>query len=234
MNRKGGVGKSTTAVHLAHGLALTGQRILLVDLDPQGNAGTMLGIKGDGLAKFLDGDGGPEEVRKNLDILTGSRALAGSVKEITRRDYGQEKVLSDAIDRVAERYDHIIIDTAPSLSILTANAMFCASFLLVPVTPEVLAAEGLQEMMEEVATAQKHTNIEMRWILPTMVDNRKSMTGRLLESLGRHYPGKVLPSIPTFARIAELPASGETLFEVDGGSAAALAYVETVKAVING
>jgi chromosome partitioning protein len=234
MNRKGGVGKSTTAVHLAHGLALTGARVLLVDMDPQGNAGTMLGMRGDGLADFLDGEGMPVQARERLDILTGSRALAGSVKAIARRDYGQERVLTEALERIQERYDHIIMDTAPSLSVLTANALFCASFLMVPVTPAVLAAEGMLDLEEEVKTASKHTSIEIRWILPTMIDYRKTLTARLLESLTARYAGKVLSPIPTYAPLESLPARGQTLFEADGGSPAAVAYAETVKAVING
>lgn len=235
-NRKGGVAKTTTAVHLAHGLALGNQRVLLIDTDPQGNCSKMLGISPRlGLADLLDGETAADcitEARPRLHVLAGTRSLAGIGRVIARADYGSEHTLGNALEVFDGAYDYVIMDTAPSFSELATNCYFYGDEIIVPVSMEVLAVEGLRQLIEEMQPVTKLTGIRIRYILPVMVDYRKALTGDIVGDLVGSFDGMIPGSIPYHAKMSEIPHTGKTIFEADPRSRAGIGYAEFVYEVM--
>jgi len=245
VNNKGGVGKTTSAVSLAAGIAAEGHRCLLCDLDAQGSASLSLGLtRADlqpGTAEvILDGRPAAEAIRPSgvvgLDILPGSMALASA--DLVLSDVkGREAVLKAALTPIrSEGYDYVILDCPPSLGLLTVNALTAADFFLVPLTPDYLALEGLVNLTEAVerirAGIGKAANL--LGIILTLADARLNVTEEIAGMIRRHYGHLVLKTvIPGNVKLKEAPSFGKTVFDYAAGSAGAEAYRELTKEVLS-
>lgn len=236
-NRKGGQAKTTTAVHLAHALAIAGRRVLLVDTDPQGNVADMLGAPKDtGLAQVVleaaDLGEAIQTVRPGLELLAGNRALAQAARIITMRDYAKELVLTEVLAELD--YDHVIVDTAPSLSEWSINVLFYGEAILAPVSAEMLSVRAIAELEQELRAIAAAKEIGIRWVLPTMTDERKALTDQVRAGLEEAYGDRLCAPVPTWARMAELPAEGVTVFEDAPRSKVAGAYIDLARRIIDG
>jgi len=245
VNNKGGVGKTTSAVSLAAGIAALDRKVLLCDLDAQGSASLSLGLtRADlhpGTAEaILDAQPIKEAIRPSgvagLDILPGSMALASA--DLALSDVkGREAVLKAALTPIRSgTYDFIILDCPPSLGLLTVNALTAADFFLVPVTPDYLALEGLVNLTEAVARISTGIGkaADLLGIILTLADARLNVTEEIGTMIRRHYGRLVLKTvIPGNVRLKEAPSFGKTIFDYDAGSAGAEAYRELTKEVLS-
>ena len=216
---KGGVGKTTTAVCLAAGLARQGQQVLLVDVDTQGQVAKSLGCEPQaGLAELMAGDVSLEQAiipaRPQLWLLSGGRSLAGVKRLITRKDFGGEQTLAEAMQALEGRYDFAILDSAPGWDALTVNVLFYAQEVLAPVSLEVMTLQGLSEFARSMTTIQKYRpDLALQYVLPTFFDRRVKKSGEILELLRAHYGEKVRAPIRYSVRLSEAPGYGQTIFE---------------------
>jgi len=235
---KGGVGKTTTAVNLAAGLAMLGSRVLLIDTDTQGQAGSMLGLNPDaGLAEFLLGECKPEkailEARKNLFLLAGGRALAGVQRLIVRKDFGGEQTLNETLAILDGRYDYVILDTPPGWSAITINVLFYAREVLTPVSLEVLTLQGLLEFDQSLKAIQQYNQeLTLKYVLPTFLDRRVRKSIEILQMLHEHYGDLVCEPIRYNVRLSEAPGFGQTIFEYDASSQGAEDYKKLTKRIV--
>ena len=235
---KGGVAKSETAVHLAHGLALAGQKVLLVDTDIQAQCSDMLGLEPEyGLAELIAGVVAPEdapvEARPNLDLLAGGVALAGVKMEIARREMSPEAVLAEALEAYEGRYDVIVLDTAPGWDAMLVNALYCSKEVLSPVSMEPMAVKGLDRFFERLAIIQKYNrDLTVRWIIPTFVDGRVRKTETILNQLNDRYGDLIGPAISYSAKLSEATAFGKTIFEHDPKGVGAKTYLTMIERII--
>ena len=234
-NRKGGVGKTTSAVHLAAGLALAGRKVLLIDTDAQGHAARLLGVNPEkGLADLMDGhgEGAVVQARERLDLLAGGRDLAGINRLIARESIRPEEQLSRALAGLEGRYEYVIVDTSPSFSELGTNVLFYATEAIVPVSMEVLAAEGLLSFAEELVRVQQYHALAVRWILPTFVDMRtRAKTEQILEGLRGKYGDLVTFPVHYSSALSEASAWGKTIWEYKARDRAAEDYAKIAGAV---
>ena len=234
---KGGVGKTTTSVNLAAGLALAGKRVLLVDTDTQGQSSFMLGVKPKGgLTELVTGELPPEEAiiqaRKNLWILAGGKSLAGLKRLIDRKDYGGELTIAQALTPLEKDYDYVVVDTSPGWDPLTVNVLFYVNELMTPVSLEVMSIQGFGEFLKSIASIQKfRKEVELRYILPTFRDMRVKRGTEFLEEIEKIYGEKVCAPIRYNVRLSEAPAYGQTIFEFAPGSNGAQDYRELVRKV---
>jgi chromosome partitioning protein len=234
---KGGVGKTTTAVHLAAGLALAGQRVLLVDTDTQGQSAYCLGAKPKaGLTELVTGELGPQEtvvkVRENLWLLAGGRSLAGVKRLIDRKDFGGELTLVESLEPVEKGYDYVVVDTSPGWDPLTVNVLFYVFEILTPVSLEVMTLQGLVEFLKSLSAIQKYrAEVALKYILPTFFDKRVKNPEKLLSRLQELYGELVCEPIRYNVRLAECPAYGKTVFEYAPGSHGAHDYRALVRKV---
>lgn len=235
VNQKGGVGKTTSAINLCAGLAFLGKRVLLVDLDPQANATTGLGIERDTAhADIYDAlmDGKPfEEVRlqsglKHLDIVPSSIDLAGvdiELVNVEQREYRLKNFLNTA----SLEYDFIFIDCPPSLGLLTVNALTASHFFIAPIQCEFYALDAITQLLRTISLVQKNlnTSLELRGILLTMFDPRTKLCTQVEKEVRHHFNEKVFRTvIPRSVRLAEAPSHGEPIFMYDPYSKGAIAY----------
>ncbi|MFC0186663.1 ParA family protein [Fictibacillus aquaticus] len=242
-NQKGGVGKTTTSVNLGACLAYFGKKVLLVDIDPQGNATSGVGVeKGDidqCIYNILVEDADINEVIvetlvEGLHILPSTIQLAGAEIELVPT-ISREVRLKRALDSVSHRYDYIIIDCPPSLGLLTINSLTAAHSVLIPVQCEYYALEGLSQLLNTVRLVQKHLNTELMidGVLLTMLDARTNLGIQVIEEVKKYFQDKVYKSIiPRNIRLSEAPSHGKPIIIYDPKSRGAEVYLELAKEVI--
>lgn len=244
-NQKGGVGKTTTSVNLGASLAETGARVLVVDLDPQGNATTGLGIQHRDLEgsvydviindKSLDDCTEPTSVR-NLFVVPATIDLAGAEIELVPA-FSREMKLKRAISEIRDQYDYILIDCPPSLGLLTVNALAASDDVVVPIQCEYYALEGLGQLLRNVGLVKANLNqeLEMRGIVLTMYDARTKLAEQVESEVREHFGTKVYRTvIPRTVRLSEAPSFGQPITTFDPTSRGAIAYRELAKEVRNG
>ena len=247
-NQKGGVGKTTTTVNIAASLASVGARVLVIDLDPQGNASTALGVPHTAdvpsiydvlIDDFPIADivqGSPES--PNLFCAPSTIHLAGAEIELVSqvaREHRLRTALDEYLNGLEERLDFVLIDCPPSLGLLTINAFAAAHELLIPIQCEYYALEGLSQLLGTVRMIQKHLNPRLRLstILLTMYDGRTRLAQQVAEEVRTHFPDEVLKTvIPRSVRVSEAPSFGQTVIAYDGQSAGAIAYREAAVEMI--
>ncbi|GAB1410083.1 hypothetical protein MASR1M90_12370 [Desulfovibrionales bacterium] len=234
---KGGVGKTTTSVNLAAGLALAGHKVLLVDTDTQGQASYLLGLKPKaGLTELVTGELPPAEAivqaRENLWLLAGGRSLAGIKRLIDRKDYGGELTIAEALEPIESKYDYVVVDTSPGWDPLTVNVLFYVRELITPVSLEVMTLQGLVEFLKSLTAIQKYrSEVTLNYILPTFLDKRIKNPDSILDRLKELYGDYVCTPIRYNVRLSEAPAYGKTIFEYAPGSPGSLDYRELVRKV---
>lgn len=235
---KGGVGKTTTAVNLATGLALAGKRVLLVDVDTQGQVTKVLGLQAAlGLADLVTAETSSTEAllpaREGLSVLAGGRTLAGLKRQITRRDFGGEQVLSEALAPFEDQFDYTVLDTAPGWDALTVNVLFYAHQVVAPVSLEVLTLQGLIEFEQSLTAIQKyHPALHLAYILPTFFDRRVRKSAEILEQLHSHYGARVCAPVRYNVRLSEAPGYGQSIFEYAPHSPGAEDYQALVERIM--
>lgn len=241
-NQKGGVGKTTTSINLAYCLNKMGKRVLLVDFDPQGNATSGLGFDKSQLEHtILDVIQQEVEVSqavlqspyKDLDLIPSTPQLANAEVELAKAERRFVR-LKLALEKL-ESYDYIIIDSPPSLSLLTVNALIASRYVLLPVQAEFYAMEGLGQLLETMKLIRKGLNpkLELIGVLVTMMDTRTSLSKQVYEEVKKYFPGKVFETvIPRNVRIAEAPSHGVPVGDYDGWSKGARAYKSLAKEVV--
>lgn len=245
-NQKGGVGKTTTAVNLGAFLAWRGRRVLLIDLDPQGNASSSVGVDRFALpASVYDVFVGETTLRAiltpsvmdHMTIVPSTPGLASAELELANTP-NREFILRRALYQVdyqadpplpslRDEYDHILIDCPPSLGVLTVNALTAADFVIVPVQCEYLALEGLAQLMQTITLVRENLNHELQLfgLVMTMFDPRARLAGQVIQEVRTHFPNEVFETlIPRNVRVAEAPSFGEPLVKFDIHSRGAEAY----------
>jgi chromosome partitioning protein len=247
-NQKGGVGKTTTTVNIAASLASVGAKVLVIDLDPQGNASTALGVPHTAdipsiydvlidefpLADIIQTS--PES--PNLSCAPSTIHLAGAEIELVSqvaREHRLRTALDTYLAELEERLDFVLIDCPPSLGLLTINAFTAAGELLIPIQCEYYALEGLSQLLGTVRMIQKHLNprLTLSTILLTMYDGRTRLAQQVAEEVREHFPKEVLTTvIPRSVRVSEAPSFGQTVIAYDGQSAGAIAYREAAVEMI--
>jgi chromosome partitioning protein len=242
-NQKGGVGKTTTTVNLAAGLALVGQRVLVVDLDPQGNATMGSGIDKRALTAsvydvLLDAatlaSVRARSPKGGYDVLGANRELAGAEIELVQLER-RERRLKQALDTVAGEYDFVLIDCPPSLSLLTLNGLCSAHGVIVPMQCEYFALEGLSDLVNTIKQVHANLNPELHIIglLRVMFDPRVTLQQQVSEQLKAHFGDKVFETvIPRNVRLAEAPSYGQPGVVFDPSSKGAQAFVEFAREMV--
>jgi chromosome partitioning protein len=237
-NQKGGVGKTTTNINLAACLALKGKKILILDIDPQGNTTSGVGILKRNLKyttyeMLVDDKIKAEDIIlptgiKNLDIIPASVQLAGAEIELVHLE-GREKRLKRAIDRIKSRYDYILIDCPPSLGLLTINSLTAVDSVLIPIQCEFYALEGVSQLMSTIELVKKNLNpgLEIQGVILSMFDGRTNLSIQVVEEVKKYFRDKVYTTvIPRNVRLAEAPSHGLPITEYDPKSKGAAAYLE--------
>lgn len=227
---KGGVGKSTTAVNLAGALTQRQRRVLLIDMDTQGQTARMLNVTpAHSIADVINGEvalaAALVEARPGLHLLAGGRGLAGLKRAIDRKEFGGEQTLSEALAGLDGVYDYVIVDTAPGWDILTVNALFYADEVLSPVALEALALQGFQEFVRSLNAIRRYRpTLAMRYVLPTFLDRRVRKSESILEQLKQNYPTELCAPIRYNVKLSEAPGRGQTIFEYAAHSTGAEDY----------
>ena len=250
-NQKGGVGKTTTAVNLAAALSMGGLKVLVIDLDPQGNASTAFGLDRDNLAGTYDVliNDLPmaEAVVKvanfpHLEAIAANSDLAGAEIQLVpavAREFRLQAALQSflaAKQNAGQRFDYVFIDCPPSLGLLTINALAAADEVLVPIQCEYYSLEGLSLLLETLGEVQKRLNpkITLTTIVLTMFDSRTRLANDVADNVKKHFPNELINTpIPRAVRISEAPSFGQTVMTYDAASPGALAYLSVAREISN-
>jgi|SRR5687768_3864862 chromosome partitioning protein len=233
VNQKGGVGKTTTAVSLAVALGRRGQRVLLVDLDPQANATSALGIDGKDMAGTYDAilDETPMSQcvirveEEHVSLVPSSAELSGAEVELVPV-MARERRLTNALAQVRDSFDWILVDCPPSLGLLTINALNASDAVIIPVQCEYMALEGLSRLMETLELVKRNLNpkLEVLGLVLTMFDGRTRLAQQVVEEVRGHFPQTFSTIIPRSVRLSEAPSHGKSIFLYDQVGRAATAY----------
>lgn len=243
INQKGGVGKTTTAINISTYLADFGKKVLLVDLDPQGNASSGLGLDvralKKGLYQALVGIEHPRNVILELkdaghDLMPSSQELAGAGIELVHFD-NREFKLYDVLRQVRADYDYIIIDSPPSLGLLTINGLVASDEVIIPVQTEYYALEGLSQLLETIELVRKHLQprLEIGGAVLTMYDKRNRLARQVVKEMREHFPGYVFENvIARSIRLAEAPSFGKSILSFDSFSKGARSYKNLAREIL--
>lgn len=236
---KGGVGKTTSAVNLAHGLAKAGRRVLLIDTDTQSQAGSALGVDSEkGLAGVLLGELKAEqailEARSRLFILPGGSGLAGAKMAIGRKEYGAEHVLRQMLKGLDGSFDYVLLDSAPGWDALSINVLFYAEEVLCPVSLEALTLRGLADFISRLKDIQDyHGSIRLAYVLPTFLDGRVKKSQEIMSQLEEYFGQVLCRPIRYNVKLSEASGRGQSIFEYAPGSPGAEDYQQLAERVIH-
>ena len=243
-NQKGGVGKTTTNVNLTASLGTMGKKILVLDLDPQGNTSSGYGIEKYEVERtiydvIIDGVDISETILKtefeNIDIVSSDTDLAGCEIELTSRD-NREYILKNAIDKVRDNYDYIFIDCPPSLGMLTINSLTAVDSVLIPIQCEYYALEGVSQLMGTIKLVKSRLNpeLDIQGVVLSMFDGRANLSIQVVEEVKKYFRGSVYTTlIPRNVRLAEAPSHGMPVHYYDSKCKGAVAYIELAEEFID-
>jgi chromosome partitioning protein len=241
-NQKGGVGKTTTAVNVAAALSMGGLRVLVVDLDPQGNASTALGVEhrvSMGVYEVLMGTAEVKDVIQKvagfpaLDCIPSNTSLAQAEINLVSM-VARESRLKDALNEIKENYDYIFIDCPPSLGLLTVNAFSAATEVLIPIQCEYYALEGLSQLLETYKIVKQRLNpdLTLSTIVLTMFDSRTRLANDVVANVRSHFPRELIDiPIPRAVRLSEAPSYSQTVMTYDPSSTGAVAYMQMAREI---
>ena len=244
VNQKGGVGKTTSTINVARYLAELGRRVLLVDLDPQGNASSGLGINARAMNKNLYhamvGGLPPQEIilqteTENFHVIPAAQDLAGAEIEMVHLE-GREYRLQNVLRQIKPYYDYILIDSPPSLGLLTINGLVASDEVVIPVQTEYYALEGLSQLLGtiELVRERLQPNLRIGGALLTLFDRRNRLARQVVSEVRNHFPGPVFESvIPRSIRLAEAPSFGKSILDFDAFSKGARAYRAVVHELLD-
>lgn len=244
INQKGGVGKSTTAINLSAALGEMGKQVLLIDLDPQGNSSSGLGVEKNRVFRCIYDallndipltDIIIPDVSKGLDVVPATINLAGAEVELVS-EMARENRLKDAIGPMRGRYDYVFIDCPPSLGLLTINALVAADKLLIPIQCEFYALEGVTKLLDSMKRVKSRLNpsLDIYGVLLTMSDNRTTLSRQVSDEVRRYF-GKIVfeTSIPRTVKLSEAPSFGQPITQYDPTGKGAQSYIDLAKEVIS-
>lgn len=239
LNQKGGTGKTTTAINLAAGIAEQGHETLLIDTDAQGNIGASLGIKGERslyhvLVEGIEVSEAAVPVRSHLDVVTADATLAVAEIYLARREKDRDRVLAQRLGQIHRRYQYIVLDCGPSLSLLNQNALTYADEVIIPVSCDYLSLVGVKQVLKTLKDIERHLghSVTITGVLPTFYDARIRLAREAVETLRGHFRERLYEPVRRSTRLAEAPSHRQTIFEYDSESPGAEDYRKVVDRVL--